>query len=216
MAIGRLVAFGCSLTYGDGLPDCYVSDPTDPLGYHAGPVPSRHAWPRLAADMLGMDCLNLAGSGNSNTRILLGVLTHAWQPGDAAAVLWTYPDRDYLLLEGGPRNVGPWNATSWDTATSYYTAHDGCDMQTRAWISHHHAASYLSSIGIPFTMASASPWERGWWTGDDHRAIDASVFSQPFMDVGLDGLHGGMLQHEAWAREFADRMSANAGRVGDL
>lgn len=205
----RLVAFGCSLTYGDGLPDCYVPDGDDPLGYHAGPLPSESAWPSLAAGMLGMDCLNLARSGNSNTRMLMDIIDHRWQPGDVAAMLWTYTDRDVLYTDSGPRNVGPWNATSWDLAGSYYTAHGRADLQMRTWMAHHHAASYLASIGVPFAMGSAEPWDRHWWSGEDHRTINHSHFSPPFIDVSPDGWHGGEMQHAAWARLFASRLGGD-------
>ena len=49
----RLVAFGCSNTYGEGLPDCWVDKNGDPsrtkAGFH-GPKPSKLAWPRLMAN----------------------------------------------------------------------------------------------------------------------------------------------------------------------
>ena len=211
-SVGRLVAFGCSLTYGDCLPDCYNPDENDPLGYVASPAPSTGAWPRVAADLLGMGCLNLSRSGSSNTRILLSVLGHDWRDGDVAAVLWSYPDRDVLFTEKGPKHLGGWNADSPGVARSYYTAHSSEDLQMRTWIHHHHAALYLESLGVPFVMGSVTGWVRLWWAGRDYRSIDSGVFAQPFIDLGLDGWHPGAEQHREWASVFARQIS-NARRA---
>lgn len=205
----RLVAFGCSLTYGDGLPDCYVPNPLDPLGYHAGPSPSATAWPSLAAGMLGMDCENLARSGNSNRRILMDIIGHAWTVSDVAAILWTYPDRDVLFGDHGSKNIGAWSTIEWDPdAVYYYAAHSDADLQMRTWLYQHHAASYLASIGVPFAMSSISEWPMYQWDGPDYRCMDHTSFDKPYMDDSLDGLHGGPMQHASWAGKFAAHLSA--------
>ena len=56
----RLITFGCSNTYGHGLPDCHVP-PNE-----AGPNPSKVAWPQLLADRRGLECVNLGQPGGSN------------------------------------------------------------------------------------------------------------------------------------------------------
>lgn len=200
---GRLVAFGCSITHGDTLPDCYIADQSDPLGYRAGPNPSLYAWPGMAAGLLGMACLNLGRSGNSNTRILMDVLRHDWQPGDVAAVLWTYIQRDVLFRGDGMVNVGPWNAVSCNLSNGFFQAHDPSDMQTRSWMAHHHAGLYLRSKGVPFVMASTDEWLQGHWPGYDLRAIPHGSFVKPFMDLGLDGQHPGISTHRQWGELFA-------------
>lgn len=199
----RLVAFGCSITYGDTLPDCYTADQSDPMGYRAGADPSLYAWPSMAAGLLGMPCLNLGRSGSSNTRILMDILRHDWQPGDVAAVLWTYINRDVLFRGDGMVNVGPWNATSGAPYDSFFQAHDPSDMQTRSWMAHHHAGLYLGSKGVPFVMASADEWLQGHWPGCDLRAIPHQPFVKPFMDLGLDGQHPGISTHRRWGELFA-------------
>jgi len=59
----RLIAFGCSYTYGAGLEDCF----TPPIGH--GPIPSKFAWPQLVANELNMECINMSSSGASNKEI---------------------------------------------------------------------------------------------------------------------------------------------------
>ena len=80
----RLVTFGCSFTYGHGLPDCHV-EPNLP-----GDSPSQHAWPNLLAKKLGYDCLNLAVCGSGNYQILLDILRTDFKPDDVVVIGYSY------------------------------------------------------------------------------------------------------------------------------
>ena len=62
--MSRLVAFGCSYTYGYGLSDCHI-EPNKP-----GPNPSKLAWPSLLANMLDLEVVNCSNIGASNIHIL--------------------------------------------------------------------------------------------------------------------------------------------------
>ena len=83
-ALSRLIAFGCSLTYGFGLPDCYVSD------MQHGPNPSVHAWPALTATALKLDIVNKAISGASNLKILNEILNFDFNIEDTVIILWSF------------------------------------------------------------------------------------------------------------------------------
>ena len=80
----RLVTFGCSFTYGHGLPDCHV-EPDLP-----GNAPSKHAWPNLLAKKLGYDCLNLSVCGSGNYQILLDILRTDFKPDDVVVIGYSY------------------------------------------------------------------------------------------------------------------------------
>ena len=80
----RLVTFGCSFTYGHGLPDCHV-EPNLP-----GDSPSQHAWPNLLAKKLGYDCLNLSVCGSGNYQILLDILRTDFKPDDVVVIGYSY------------------------------------------------------------------------------------------------------------------------------
>ena len=45
-----LITFGCSFTYGHGLPDC-IGGPDG----HAGPTPSEQAWPAMLGKIINMN-----------------------------------------------------------------------------------------------------------------------------------------------------------------
>ena len=59
----RVIAFGCSFTFGHGLPDCF-NPPKNP-----GKAPSKYAWPSLVANELNVKCINKSLPGSSNKRI---------------------------------------------------------------------------------------------------------------------------------------------------
>lgn len=83
----RVVAFGCSFTYGHGLPDCYDGK----IG--CGPNPSNFAWPRLLANKLGYTFANMGKGGSGNTEILWRLLNFNFEVDDVCVIMWSYFDR---------------------------------------------------------------------------------------------------------------------------
>ena len=98
-----IVAFGCSQTYGHGLPDCI--DPNDDS--RAAPLPSRLAWPAL------IEATNLAQPGGSNKLCVYRALQFEWKPNDIAVFAWTFTDRSTLLPDKRREkvtNLGTWQS----------------------------------------------------------------------------------------------------------
>lgn len=92
--MGRLVAFGCSNTYGEGLPDCWIND-------QYGPNPSKFAWPQLLADDLGLECINLGVPGTSNKQICNDILNTDFESTDTVVIMWTYFSRSCVFQDEG-------------------------------------------------------------------------------------------------------------------
>lgn len=93
----RLVALGCSHTYGHGLEDCFVP----PYGFKDSP--SELAWPSRLAKLLDIDTvINLSRPGCSNKYIVHTAMNFKFNPEDLITVLWTYNDRTTLFFD---RNV---------------------------------------------------------------------------------------------------------------
>ena len=65
----RLVTFGCSYPFGQGLPDCIGHNSI----YAPGPNPSLYAFPSLIAKQIGVENINLARPGASNKEIVYKV-----------------------------------------------------------------------------------------------------------------------------------------------
>jgi hypothetical protein len=68
----RLVTFGCSFTYGQGLPDC-------PTGVEA---PSQYSWPYLLSSQLDRQLVNRGIPGASNLQILNEILNFEFEETD--------------------------------------------------------------------------------------------------------------------------------------
>lgn len=96
----RLITFGCSNTYGQGLSDCY-NDITSP---------SKLAWPQLLADKLDYECINLSIPSASNVLILHSISNFNFKKSDLIIVLWSYPNRYTKLLSETKydNSIFPW------------------------------------------------------------------------------------------------------------
>lgn len=92
--MSRLIAFGCSYTYGEGLPDCWVND-------ERGSNPSKFAWPQILSNKLNIECVNLAEAGCSNKYITDRVLEIEFQKDDIVVFLWTHYGRFCFFQDDG-------------------------------------------------------------------------------------------------------------------
>ena len=79
----RLVTFGCSLTYGHGLEDCF-EPPQMP-----GPKHSNLAWPTIVANKFNLKLENRSQPGLSNRGILHKILEFRYRKNDVIVVMWT-------------------------------------------------------------------------------------------------------------------------------
>lgn len=92
----RLISFGCSFTFGQGLPDCYVTATNKP-----GILPSKFAWPQLLSNKLMLQCINLSEPGSSNKEILHKLLNFKFENDDIVVIMWSFPDRWCTISESG-------------------------------------------------------------------------------------------------------------------
>lgn len=106
--MSRIVAFGCSHTYGLELPDCpTVWDP-----------PSSMAFPNIVANKLNLDVLNRADTGASQRQIAATILETDIDKNDIVVINWTNPIRR-----------GIWNGLHWNQLASW--------TEDRIWKKYH-------------------------------------------------------------------------------
>lgn len=98
----RLIAFGCSFTYGHGLPDC--------ITFNNGPgsKPSKFSWPNIVAKQLGLTLVNKSSPGASNKKIWHEVLNFDFKENDTVFILWSYNDRYAIIKKHNIIDIGPW------------------------------------------------------------------------------------------------------------
>ena len=141
--MSRLIALGCSNTYGQGLHDCYLKG-------GPGPHPSKYAWPARLGEMLDKEAVNLGQPGASNRYIWHKALTTDFELDDIVVLHWTlihrhaviYNDHTYL-------NLGIWYTMDRpvsDHWKKYIAAvDDDYDMLLESCICIDHANKYLEN-----------------------------------------------------------------------
>lgn len=114
----KLYAFGCSLTYGQGLVDCW-----DPISKSPGTMPSKFAWPQILADKLQYKCVNLSRYGSGNKEICFNILRELpnMSKDDLIFIQWSFSDRfaiiDYNCNDPSQK---PFNIRRFPQHTSMY------------------------------------------------------------------------------------------------
>lgn len=94
----RIVAFGCSNTWGEGLPDKWDYEHKI-CTYDNGP--SKFAWPQILANNLKRECLNLSEPGTSNKFITNRILNTKFEKDDIVVVVWTFYSRTCFFQDDG-------------------------------------------------------------------------------------------------------------------
>ena len=152
--IKRLVTFGCSNTFGEALPDkwdyenkrCIYDD-----------QPSKYAWPQKIADILEIDCKNLASPGVSNKFIVNRALETDYQEGDVVIFLWTFFTRTCMFRDDGTskrmmiqdiRNSNIPRARRKFAKGYYSTYYTDTNAIIETYMHINLAKHYLDSIGI--------------------------------------------------------------------
>lgn len=190
----RLITFGCSYTYGHGLPDCFVP-PVNP-----GSKPSNMAWPSLIAGKIKLDLINFSKCGSSNLEILYNLLTFDFKNTDLIIVMWSFSDRDMLFQNSEKISIGAWQDTN--LVKRWALVHCKEDMAVRSWLYIHHASLYLKSKNLKFynvfnnyhTLKNFQP---------DFIQLDSPPFDMSEkLDYALDNIHPGPLTH----KNLADNM----------
>ena len=98
--MSRLVAFGCSHTYGEGLYD------------------PQSAWPHLLAQHYKIECVNNGVPASSNKLILSNILNFDFQPNDIVIIYWSHIERWTVFEKDKCRNILPSQTDK--VAKSYY------------------------------------------------------------------------------------------------
>ena len=183
--MSRLITFGCSITYGLGLPDCIESN----AGWAK---PSEFAWPNVLANKLKYKLENQSFPGSSNLEILYKILGFKFEPTDTVAVMWTYPNRDmYFHNFGKPyRRLGVWMKDAF--AKKWIALLDEHDYTQRTWIYIHHADLYFKSLGVKYIHCPADRYKNK----PEHLNIENLYLKNMIkVDRAADDAHPGMQSH---------------------
>ena len=204
----RLITFGCSNTYGHGLADCHVPP------HHAGPNPSKFAWPQLLANRLNLECVNLGEPGGSNKLMWWKTVNFEFEPTDVVMYYATFPDRDMVISNKVGDNktwqMGPWSSLDKRVKTfHHYLAQSNSaktwDYQSYVHIDHAHQHVLRQGVKNIFHFKrNNEQFEHrlpSWATFKFHSVCVEDMITT--FDTALDGLHIGPDSH----KQIALRMS---------
>ncbi len=193
----RLIVFGDSMTYGEGLPDVDKIGSTDP---------SQYAWPAILSQSLDIPVINMALPGVSNKFISDRVLNFDFKKGDYCIVLWTWHSRfhSYKYDPKTPKigtKIGPWNVKTKKASNTYfehiYTESDSLDQ---SFIYTNHVTDYLNSRKIK-NIQSLLDYDMRNYNCKFNR-VDYYNFDLQYEDKGTDGLHPGPKTHVQIAKKY--------------
>lgn len=200
----RIVAFGCSITYGQSMEDNHPENI----------VPSKYAWPQVLANISGAESINKGQMGAGCKEILNIILDFEFKPSDVVVIAWSYPERWSIISEdNNVKQIGPWMWQNYKkpllnkvtaTANMYYEyIWDEYDSFLDQRRNIKFAKLYLDSIGIKSYHATVI----------DEKHQNKKWFDISLLDIGirnyiksntraLDGLHPGQDAHHKIANEF--------------
>lgn len=222
----RLVAFGCSHTYGEGMPDNYKNG-KQVQPYHQ--MQSKFAWPEVLGKKLGLPVVNYGKGGASNKYACKKVLDTPLNDIDIVVFLWTYFSRTCFWDEdGNPKRITPengyWHNLKKDSVrndikfcnTYYKNFFSYYNTNIEAYQQINFAKLYLDSKGIknyhvtcqdlPFTDLTSgdtllNPNTKSQLTAPHWNTVD--LRHQPLYDRNaLDSHHPSISAHEKIAEDI--------------
>lgn len=195
--MARLIAFGASYVYGQGLPDCFVEPAC------AGPRASELAWPSIVSKKLGRECVNMSSPGASNLEILDTILHFNFDPSDVVMIMWVDPARDAIYTAPKKSStVAHWVSDPAINVKEWLKLHNEYDLALRTWRIMHHAFLYLSSHTFYFLDGhhdrSFYEFKPEWASGIQilTTRMDMELEKHP---TALDNMHPGITCHESIA-----------------
>ena len=202
----RLIVFGCSNTYGEGLRDC-----GDASNNWAGDEPSKLAWPDKLAALMGIDeVVNFGLGGQGNKRIHNHVIEKV-ESGlinpdtDVVVILWSFFSRHCIFHDDGSierflpidlkkrKTIKLMRVHRW--YNNYYSFKDQ-HFENYTRISH--ARHYLNSKGIRYHgfTSETEQWQQPKKWFDDKTLLPIGIVSIiKSHGVALDQMHPNELGH---------------------
>jgi hypothetical protein len=207
MQKSKLVTFGCSFTFGSGLPDCCNNNCL---------VPSNYAWPSILGKELSLIVDNQSLPGSSNFEILQHILKYNFCESDIAVIMWTLPDRDLVFKDSlffksyDYVSLGSWDESM--LATYWKLTHNKTDLAIRSWFYIHHASTFLAMKNIRLINIFASYKLLKHFKP---KFLDVKVFDiEPGMvslwkDYANDKIHPGIKSHRFIATQVGKLINEN-------
>lgn len=189
----RLVTFGCSHTFGEGLLN-----------------PNNESWPKKLAELLNVELKNYGVGGASNRKIQHTILNSKLTKDDLVIILWTYADRYHFFED--KKNESPLiNVWSKNIHSKYWYQYfhteynEKFDNQTII----NQVNLYLKDKNIVTYNLLVSNEYKYYYDITDLKSLDLD-FTKDYLNKyerSSDGWHMGSLGHESFGNDIYKRIS---------
>lgn len=201
----RIVAAGCSHTWGEGLPDVYPKD-----GVRT--EPSELAWPSLLGKKLNCDVKNIANRGAGNLEIMWRLLQFDLKPDDIVIVQWSHFVRYEFFrfdnFDRGSRIRANENLFMFDSDAR--NKNWALDNAIRNWFTIQHCSLWLESNKHKFLNLIFLNDAKLFPIPEKIHIPNVIDFYQSlptfFVDKALDGSHPGSKTHELVCDTIYDKV----------
>lgn len=212
--MNRLLTFGCSNTFGHGLPDCWNKKTKKP-----GDSPSKYAWPKRLAKKLDLQCENLSRPGASNREIWWRVVNTDFERTDTVIILWTLLYRHCIIDSDNylePRHLASWGHHKESRVYSHLMKFSNdLDQEINSKQYMESTNFYLKSKNVSKIYnfgLKKQEWSTEFdWTSVEIKGYAGDVWTgdnQSYKDFALDHLHPGPISHRLLAdyiHQFIER-----------
>jgi len=198
--MNRLIAFGCSNTFGQALEDCWNYEKKDVGEHH-----SKLAWPSVLSKKLNLECHNHALPGASNKLIMNQIISFPFAPDDTVVIMWSYLDRYHIFTDPkkncSTETIGHWHKNR-RSITYYRQIYNENDHKIMTGHYIDYTALYLDKHKITNFHTTCDRNIRNSLVLD----IDHDMVRREY-PTGLDGSHPGPEAHKEMANRIYKGMS---------
>lgn len=203
----RLITFGCSYTFGHGLPDCL-----DQLhdGYRMPPtISSSLGWPNMLANKLSRTLVNVSSPGASNLEILYSILKFDFHENDQIIIMWTHNMRDIVFTDDDMDPIlriklGPWRNEKY--AQQWALKASERDYALKTWIYIHHADLFLEKKKVNWLHYPAVPFDLQEFKFDFITSKNISFNGFEYLDYAEDNKHPGLRTQQLIAEKIYNQL----------
>ena len=224
----KLITFGCSNTFGVGLPDCWPNTE----------FPSKLGWAQQLANGVSLPLTNLSRPGARNLGILNDIISADITTNDLVFVMWTHMDRTRIVSSTMIADAGPWVITEkwrykkyiktygkefFDQVKNYFKYyHTENDSYNNFLMSIHYAQCYLDSKKLNYLFTVTGPWldrvpeflkETGYFKQINIKKMLTEKYlgtiSHNLKDKSQDNNHPGQLSNDIIAKYFIKQCQHN-------
>jgi|TARA_R110000851_G_scaffold230312_2_gene383032 hypothetical protein len=191
--MNRIIAFGCSYTYGHGLSDCI-----DTNGVGPGRCPSKLGFPDILATHLARKLINLSLPGIGDKHIMHAANNFIFKQSDICLIQWSHGNRHCMIKQQGLIDLGVWHDTK--PARAYYKfLHDQWDADIMRNVYINYINLKLQSAGVKTYNILPIDTHQNQLTINKEITMSDKNIHKFKVDLGLDNSHPGQQTHKLFA-----------------